>query len=266
MAVDGRCNRSDVQVRTRPGAGRSSTFCNPRTADASRVHPRLRRIFAAISASVQFVRCGGNHFPRVTAPGFTGQHLPRRVALRRWRALLAEGTDTYPEMIAQLKQVMSPIAEAAEIQIQVHMDSELPSLEGDAAMLNGVILNLLNNAVKYSPAQSEVTLRVTGAESKVIFEVCNPGLPIPPEDLAHLFEPFYRARATDESTPGWGLGLTFVKRIVEEHRGILEASSDESGIRVRVVLPAISSAGDQNTGYPPNGKKLGLREPANGSE
>ena len=142
-----------------------------------------------------------------------------------------------PQMIAQLQRVMTPIAEAAEIRIQVHLDSELPSLEGDAPMLSGVILNLLNNAVKYSPAGSEVNLRVTGTQANVIFEVCNPGAPIPPEDLAHLFEPFYRARSAGESTPGWGLGLTFVKRIVEEHRGIIEASSDKSGIRVRVILP-----------------------------
>ena len=151
-----------------------------------------------------------------------------------------------PQMIAQLQRVMSPIAEAAEIRIQVHMDSELPSLEGDAPMVSGVILNLLNNAVKYSPAGSEVTLRVTGTEANVIFEVCNPGSPIPPEDLAHLFEPFYRARATGDPTPGWGLGLTFVKRIVEEHRGIIEASSDKSGIRVRVVLPLIVSSSDHH--------------------
>ena len=70
------------------------------------------------------------------------------------------------EMIAQLQRVMSPIAEAAEIRIQVQVDSELPSLEGDASMLSGVILNLLNNAVKYSPAGSEVNLRVTGTEAK----------------------------------------------------------------------------------------------------
>ena len=142
-----------------------------------------------------------------------------------------------PQMIAQLQRVMTPIAEAAEIRIQVHLDSELPSLGGDAPMLSGVILNLLNNAVKYSPAGSEVNLRVTGTQANVTFEVCNPGAPIPPEDLAHLFEPFYRARSAGESTPGWGLGLTFVKRIVEEHRGIIEASSDKSGIRVRVILP-----------------------------
>jgi len=149
-----------------------------------------------------------------------------------------------PQMIAQLQRVMSPIAEAAEIRIQVHIDSDLPALEADAPMLSGVILNLLNNAVKYSPAGSEVNLRVTGTAAKVIFEVRNPGTPIPPEDLAHLFEPFYRSRSTGESTPGWGLGLTFVKRIVEEHRGIIEASSDKSGIRVRVILPTTDSSGD----------------------
>jgi signal transduction histidine kinase len=149
-----------------------------------------------------------------------------------------------PQMIEQLQRVMSPIAEAAEIRIQVHVASEVPSLEGDAPMLSGVILNLLNNAVKYSPAGSEVNLRVTGTEANVIFEVCNPGTPIPPEHLAHLFEPFYRARSAGESTPGWGLGLTFVKRIVEEHRGTIEASSDKRGVRVRVILPTTVSAGD----------------------
>jgi signal transduction histidine kinase len=171
-----------------------------------------------------------------------------------------------PQMIAQLQRVMSPIAEAAEIRIQVHIDSELPALEGDAAMLSGVILNLLNNAVKYSPAGSKVTLRVTGTEANVIFEVCNPGSPIAPEDLAHLFEPFYRSRTTDESTPGWGLGLTFVKRIVEEHRGFIEASSDKSGIRVRVVLPVIVSSSDPHARSVPGDHKLGPEDIVSGSQ
>ncbi len=65
-------------------------------------------------------------------------------------------------MISQFQRVMSPIAEAGEIQIQIQMDLTLPSLEGGAPMLTGVILNLLNNAVKSSPAGSEVTLMVTG--------------------------------------------------------------------------------------------------------
>ena len=171
-----------------------------------------------------------------------------------------------PQMIAQLQRVMTPIAEAAEIRIQVHLDSELPSLAGDAPMLSGVILNLLNNAVKYSPAGSEVNLRVTATEANVIFEVCNPGAPIPPEDLAHLFEPFYRSRSAGESTPGWGLGLTFVKRIVEEHRGIIEASSDKSGIRVRVILPTTVSSGDLQAESLMSPQKPGPADIAGGSQ
>jgi signal transduction histidine kinase/CHASE2 domain-containing sensor protein len=171
-----------------------------------------------------------------------------------------------PQMIEQLQRVMSPIAEAAEISIQVQVDSELPTLEGDAPMLNGVILNLLNNAVKYSPPGSQVTLRVTGTDGNVIFEVRNPGAPIASEDLAHLFEPFYRARAAGDSTPGWGLGLTFVKRVVDEHRGSIEASSDESGIRVRVILPTAVLSGDRQTDSRTSRQRLGPEGTAGGSE
>jgi two-component system phosphate regulon sensor histidine kinase PhoR len=158
-------------------------------------------------------------------------------------------------MIAQVQRVMSPIAEAAEIRILVQMDSQLPSLEGDAPMLSGVILNLLNNAVKYSPAESEVTLCVSATEGKVVFVVSNPGSPILPEDLAHLFEPFYRA-PSDDSTPGWGLGLTFVKRAVEEHHGTIEASSDKDAIRVKVVLPSAGAAVDQTSDSARGGRKV----------
>ncbi len=159
-------------------------------------------------------------------------------------------------MIAQVERIMSPIAEAAEIQVSVYVDSDLPPLEGDEPMLSGVILNLLNNAVKYSAPQSAVSLRVTGTKDKVIFEVKNPGPPIPPEDLAHLFEPFYRARASSDSTPGWGLGLTFVKRAVEEHHGTIEATSDQDAIRVRVVLPATAGP-DSNVGLGRNQDPVG---------
>jgi CHASE2 domain-containing sensor protein/signal transduction histidine kinase len=154
------------------------------------------------------------------------------------------------EMMTQLGTVISPIAEAAEVSIEVVMDDELPQLSGDAAMLNGVFLNLLNNAVKYSPAGSVVRLRVTGTHGAAIFEVCNPGPPIPLEDMAHLFEPFYRAKGTDESAPGWGLGLTFVKRIVDEHRGMIEASSEGDLIRIRVILPADDTLAEARNANP----------------
>ncbi len=157
-------------------------------------------------------------------------------ALRRERIVVAE-------MVAQVERVMAPIADASEIRIQIGLSPDLPILDGDSPMLTGVLLNLLNNAVKYSPSRSEVSLQVRREDTCVVFEVCNPGAPIPPERLSRLFEPFYRAPEQEPTTPGWGLGLTFVKRIVEEHKGTIEATSDENGIRVRVRIPVAGYEG-----------------------
>jgi signal transduction histidine kinase len=153
------------------------------------------------------------------------------------KSLRKEGV-AIPEMVAQVERIMAPIADSAEIRIRVELDPSLPALMGDAPMLTGVLLNLLNNAVKYSPEGSEIALRIRHDKASVIFEVCNPGSPIAPENLSRLFEPFYRVQEHEASSPGWGLGLTFVKRIVEEHHGTIEAASDEHGIKVRVRIPA----------------------------
>ena len=142
------------------------------------------------------------------------------------------------EMVAQVEKIMAPIADSSEIRIHVELDSTLPTLKCDRPMLTGVLLNLLNNAVKYSPSGSEVGLAVHNDPGSVIFEVSNPGSPIAPENLSHLFEPFYRAHEHETSKPGWGLGLTFVKRIVEEHHGSINATSNEHGIRVCVRIPS----------------------------
>jgi len=153
-----------------------------------------------------------------------------------------------PEMIEQVQRVMSPVAEATDVSIEIYIQPNLPPLVGDTPMLTGVLLNLLNNAVKYSPAGSDVTLSATAIEGTIDFEVRNPGPVIPPTEMKRLFEPFYRTRPADESATGWGLGLAFVKRIVEEHAGCLEAHSDVAGIAVHVRLPATIGVPDCDPG------------------
>ncbi len=163
------------------------------------------------------------------------------------RSLRKEPIDI-PAMVEQVEKIMAPIADSAEIRIRVDIEPGLPKLSGDPPMLTGVLLNLLNNAVKYSAPEGEVSLHVGRQDAAVVFEVRNPGPPIPREELSRLFEPFYRAQEQEGSAPGWGLGLTFVKRIVEEHRGTIEAKSDESGIRVAVKIPIATSKGGSQVG------------------
>ena len=154
------------------------------------------------------------------------------------RALQRELVDI-EVVVSQVEGVVRTLAQAADISVRVEIDEGLPPLRGDAHLIGGALLNLVSNAVKYSPAGSDVRLHVLAEESSVVFEVSNLGPPIPPRDLERLFEPFYRGRAQEDSTPGWGLGLAFVKRIVEGHGGRVEASSDAAaGTQFRILFPA----------------------------
>ena len=142
-------------------------------------------------------------------------------------------------MVTQAVKVMRPLAQAGEVEVGVTMDQDLPTLSGDAQLLGGAILNLVSNAVKYSPTRTTVRVRATTQADELLFEVVNAGSVIPPEELAHLFEPFYRRSDQETSIRGWGLGLAFVKRIAEAHRGWVEVSSDATnGTRFRIVVPA----------------------------
>ena len=162
-----------------------------------------------------------------------------------------------PQMVAQIERIMAPIADSADISIRVELASALPMIHGDPPMLTGVLLNLLNNAVKYSSDGSEVAVHIYRDNASVVFEVRNPGPPIPSDRLARFFEPFYRAPEHESTEPGWGLGITFVKRIVEEHHGTIDAASDEQGVRVRIRIPAESdeSAPDVGPSNPGGGAK-----------
>ncbi len=94
----------------------------------------------------------------------------------------------------------------------------------DDRLLRHVLLNVLTNAVKYSPADSDVTLDLAMAEDSVCIRVADKGIGIPEADLEHLFDPFYRA--TNVGTiSGTGLGLTIVKRCVERHGGTIDVTS-----------------------------------------
>jgi two-component system sensor histidine kinase MprB len=110
-------------------------------------------------------------------------------------------------------------------------------VRGDATALERAVANILDNAAKWSPAGATVQVRLDGGELQVIDE--GPG--IPPADLPHVFERFYRA--TDaRRLPGSGLGLAIVKQVADRHGGAVEAArADTGGTQVTFRLPAATS-------------------------
>lgn len=116
--------------------------------------------------------------------------------------------------------LMTPLAEAKEMKLQTKFSPELPSLRVDPLLLRRALENLLGNAIKFSPPGSTVLLQVSEEDGQLCFAVKDQGPGIPPEDLAHLFEFFYRGKAAT-GEEGFGLGLATVKRIVDSHSGRL---------------------------------------------
>ena len=106
-------------------------------------------------------------------------------------------------------------------------------------MIQRMLTNLLDNAIKYTPAGGRVTVSVQGdSDGAVVLSVSDTGLGIPEEDLARIFERFYRGDQS-RSEPGTGLGLSLARAIARAHGGDITVESHPGeGSTFRVTLPA----------------------------
>ncbi|MBZ5522413.1 MAG: CHASE2 domain-containing protein [Acidobacteriia bacterium] len=141
------------------------------------------------------------------------------------------------DMAGHVEKVVRPLAVAAHMQVKVEIDSQEDGVMCDETLISGALLNLVSNAIKYGAHGTEVLLRVAAHENEVEFEVRNFGPIIPASELERLFDRFYRP-SRSEAIPGWGLGLSFVRRICQQHGGRVQVSSSEnSGTSFAFTLP-----------------------------
>lgn len=150
--------------------------------------------------------------------------------------------DACPTLQAAADQ-MAALAEGREVRLSQECAGPLWVM-GDAGQLKQVLLNLLDNALRYTPAGGEVALRgrVDGAVARI--EVRDTGVGIPAEDLAHIFERFYRGDTSRTRTTGnSGLGLAIVQTIVTAHGGeIAVESTPGAGTCFTISLPLAAPA------------------------
>jgi PAS domain S-box-containing protein len=125
-----------------------------------------------------------------------------------------------------------------EATVQVEIPPEPVVVRADPHRLDQVVSNLLTNAIKYSPAESQVTIRVVRTGDKAHLSVEDQGVGIPPYALPHLFDRFYRVKGTTGSVQGLGLGLYISRRITEAHGGRITVTSEVGrGSTFTVTLP-----------------------------
>lgn len=131
------------------------------------------------------------------------------------------------------------MAASAHVSIQYSIDNSVPPVLGDPKLMRLVVQNLISNAVKYSPEQTPVNVRLQHDNDSVILIVQDQGIGIPSEDIQQLFTPFYRA-SNATKIPGTGVGLSIVKEFVELHNGSIHVESEDGrGSIFTVALPAL---------------------------
>jgi two-component system sensor histidine kinase KdpD len=109
--------------------------------------------------------------------------------------------------------------------IAVQLSEPVPVALADAALLEQVLVNVLENAAKYSPAGSLVRVRGSTSGNIVYIAVADEGVGIPSEDLPHVYDSFFRAQRGDRIAPGTGLGLAIARGMVEAMGGQIDAQS-----------------------------------------
>jgi two-component system sensor histidine kinase KdpD len=122
-------------------------------------------------------------------------------------------------------------------QIEVRLPAELPPVMMDLSLMIQVLVNLLENALKYSPADKSIEIAARADDGTLTMEIADRGPGVPEADLARVFDKFYRI-PVPEGAGGTGLGLAICKGIVEAHGGQIRAENRTGGgLRVIVTLP-----------------------------
>jgi len=132
--------------------------------------------------------------------------------------------------------------------VTLELAADLPMLELDAVLFEQVLFNILDNAAKYAPPDTTISVRAMRDRGQIALQIMDEGSGIPQGELESVFDKFYRAQKGDHVRPGTGLGLAISRGFVEAMHGTITATNraDRSGavLTIRLPIPAIDSALD----------------------
>ena len=145
------------------------------------------------------------------------------------------------DLVGLVKEVVGGYADRAE-ERRIKLSTEVEpgvALRGDRAQLGLLLSNLIDNALRYTPAKGAVCVRLNAAESRAVLQVHDTGQGIPAGELSRVFERFYRVdKARARQTGGTGLGLAIVRHVAEAHGGTVRVDSELGrGSTFTVALP-----------------------------
>jgi signal transduction histidine kinase len=142
------------------------------------------------------------------------------------------------ELVAETVEAMRPAADAKRVLVRASVDGQVGPARANPEKLQRVLFNLIQNAIRHTPADGSVTVAAQSNGQTVEVEVADTGAGVAPEERERVFEPFFRGgHGAARSGEGTGLGLTICRAIVEAHGGQIWLAESSTGTRVRFSLP-----------------------------
>ena len=140
----------------------------------------------------------------------------------------------------------APQAESKHILLDLDLNPGLPHVLADEDRIVQVLTNLTGNALQYTPERGKITINAKRINNEIQFSVHDTGIGIPPEDLSHIFDRFYRVdkSRSRQSGGGSGIGLTIARALIEAHGGWIWAES--AGADQGSTLPALCVLQNRN--------------------
>jgi len=164
--------------------------------------------------------------------------------LEQGRLTVTPQAVSMPELTREVVEDMAGLVRDRRHQLDVAEPGALPAAWGDRQLLRQVVLNLVSNAVKYTPPGGDIAIRMAAADGELTWSVRDSGIGIPRHGQARLFEKFYRADNVNAiETEGTGLGLHLVRLILERMGGRIWCESDEGkGALFAFAIPLAEEA------------------------
>jgi two-component system phosphate regulon sensor histidine kinase PhoR len=143
------------------------------------------------------------------------------------------------EVLDQVVKNQSVQMEQFGVKLNLDLQAEETNISADRVHLTNIIFNLMDNAIKYSKEKPEITIATSNTEKGLLLKISDKGIGIPKDQLSKIFEKFYRVPKGDlHDVKGFGLGLSYVKNMVEMHNGTISVNSKiDEGTDFSVLLP-----------------------------
>jgi len=185
--------------------------------------------------------------------------------LESGRVVLRAETLAVPDLLANGVERLRPQLERARLNLRLDTPAGVPPVRADRARIEQVLLNLIHNAIKFTPADGVITVGAVATDGMVRIAVRDTGTGVPPDELPRLFERFYKADKARRSD-GTGLGLAIAKHIVQAHGGTIWAESEPGkGAIFSFTLPLAESpamdAAAESTGSSESGATVQVATP-----